>query len=187
MPNAKILEEKQALVASMTEKVQAATAGVLVNYTGISVAEDTALRKKLREAGVEYAVVKNSVLRFAFKDAGLGELDEHLNGASALALSTDPVAAAKIIDEFASKPENQKKEHPFAIKAGFIEGECIDAAGVSALAKLPSREVLVATVLGTLNAPITGLVTVLNGNIRGLACAISAIADKKAEETPAAS
>lgn len=187
MPNATILEEKKAAVAALTEKVKAATAGVLVSYTGISVSDDTALRKKLRDAGVEYTVVKNSILRFAFKDAGYEELDEHLNGASALALSSDPVAAAKIISEFASSPENSKKEIPFSVKAGFIDGKCIDAEGVAALAKLPSREILVATVLGTLNAPITGFVTVLNGTIKGLACAINAIAEKKSAETPAAS
>jgi len=177
MPNAKVLEQKKTLVAELVEKIQNASAGVIVDYKGITVEADTALRKKLREAGVEYAVVKNTLLRFAFDATGLKELDSQLNGSTAIAISGDPVAAAKILSEYSTKTKEA-----FKIKGGFVDGKAIDANGVKALADLPSREVLVATVLAGFNAPITGFVNVLNGNIRGLAAALKAIADKKSEE-----
>lgn len=177
MPNAKILEQKKATVAALIEKIQNANGGVIVDYKGISVADDTALRRKLREAGVEYAVVKNTLLRFAFESTGLGELDSQLNGSTAIAIASDSVAAAKILSEYSTKTKEA-----FKIKGGFVEGKVIDKDGVKALAELPSREVLIATVLAGFNAPITGFVNVLNGNIRGLALALKAIADKKAEE-----
>lgn len=177
MPNQKVLSEKQAIVASLTEKLQNASAGVLVDYSGTNVATDTELRKKLREAGVEYSVIKNTLLRFACDNAGLEALDSHLNGTTAIAISAnDPVAAAKILKEYA-----EKKDSTIRIKAGFVEGKAIDAAGVTALAELPSREALVAQVLGTMLAPVTGLANVLNANIRGLAVALQAIVDKKSE------
>ncbi|MBR4865263.1 MAG: 50S ribosomal protein L10 [Clostridia bacterium] len=177
MPNAKVLEQKKTTVAELIEKIQNASAGVIVDYKGINVENDTQLRRKLREAGVEYAVVKNTLLRFAFEATGYSALDSQLKGSTAIAISSDPVAAAKILAEYSTKTKEA-----FKIKGGFVDGKVIDANGVKALATLPSREVLIATVLGTLNAPITGFVNVLNGNIRGLAAAIKAIADKKSEE-----
>lgn len=173
MPNAKILSEKQAIVAELTEKLKNCSSGVLVEYKGITVADDTKLRRELREAGVEYAVIKNSLLRFAVKEAGFDELGENLSGATALAMSGDPVAPAKILAAYA------KKNDKFKLKAGLVEKKVIDAAGVIALAELPPREVLVARVLGGLNAPISGFVNVLNGNLRGLVVALNAIAEKK--------
>ncbi|MCQ2446661.1 MAG: 50S ribosomal protein L10 [Clostridia bacterium] len=177
MPNAKVLEQKKATVASLVEKIQNAAGGVIVDYKGISVADDTALRRKLREAGVEYAVVKNTLLRFAFDNTGLGDLDPQLNGSTAIAIASDAVAAAKILSEYSTKTKEA-----FKIKGGFVDGKVIDKEGVKALAELPSKEVLIATVLAGFNAPITGFVNVLNGNIRGLAAALKAIADKKSEE-----
>jgi len=177
MPNAKILSEKQAIVATLTEKLKSSTAGVLVDYKGISVAEDTALRTEMRKNGVDYAVVKNTLTRFAAKNAGLDELVSVLDGTTALAVSAqDPVAAARVISAFSKKMNGQK----FIVKAGFLEGKVISADKVKYLADLPSKEVLVATVLGTMMAPITGLATVLNANITGLARALQAIADQKA-------
>jgi len=177
MPNAKVLSEKQAIVAELKEKVTAAVAGVLVDYSGITVSEDTELRRKTREENVDYAVVKNTLTRFAAKNVGLEGLDEILNGTTALAISTtDMIAPAKILVEFA------KKNPKFKIKKGFVEGKVIDANGVTALAELPSKEVLIAQVLGGLNAPISGFVNVLNGNIRGLVVALNAIAEKKGGE-----
>jgi large subunit ribosomal protein L10 len=174
MPNAKVLGEKQAIVLELTDKLKGA-AGVLVDYSGITVAEDTEMRKAMRKAGVDYAVVKNTLTRFAAKNVGFDALDPHLNGTTALAVSaTDPVAAAKIINEYASK-----KDAKIKIKAGFVSGKVITDTDVKALAALPSKEVLLAQVLGTMIAPITGLATVLNANIRGLAVALQAIADKK--------
>ncbi len=178
MPNAKILSEKQAIVAELTEKLQNAAAGVIVDYRGITVAEDTELRAKMREAGVDYFVMKNTLSRFAVKNAGLGELCDVLKGTTSIALCQgDPVAAAKVVSEFSKKLAAQEK---FTVKAGFVDGKVIDAAGVKALADLPSKEVLVATVLGTLIAPVRGLATVLDANISGLARVVQAIADQKA-------
>ena len=149
-----------------------------MDYRGITVAEDTELRAKMREAGVDYFVMKNTLLRFAVKNAGLEDLTDVLKGTTSIALCQgDPVAAAKVVSEFSKKLAAQEK---FTVKAGFVDGKVIDAAGVKALADLPSKEVLVATVLGTMIAPIRGLATVLDANISGLARVIQAIADQKA-------
>lgn len=177
MPNAKVLSEKQAVVEALTERLKSASSGVLVDYKGITVAEDTDLRNQLRKGGVEYSVVKNTLVRFAANNVGYAELDSYLNGTTALATSADPVAPAKILSAF-----NKKMNDKFAIKVGFVDGKVITAKEVEALAELPSREVLVAQVLGTMIAPITGFATVLNANIRGLAVALQAIADQKAAQ-----
>ena len=174
MPSEKILQEKQAFVEQLSDKLGKAVAGVVVNYKGITVADDTALRRKLREAGVDYAVVKNSMLRRASEKVGLSELDSVLEGSTAVAISPeDHIAAAKILCEYAEKSKT------FEVKAGFVEGKVIDAAGVSDLAKMPPKEVLVAKVLGGLNAPISGFANVLNANLRGLVVALNAIAEKQ--------
>ena len=176
MPSEKVLNEKKAIVEELTRKLSAPS-GVFVDYKGITVADDTALRRELRAAGVEYSVVKNTLTRFAAKNAGLEGLDEILNGTTALAVSTtDMIAPAKILSEFSKKNQN------FKIKMGFVEGKVIDPAGVNALAELPSKEVLIAKALGGFNAPISGFVNVLNGNIRGLVVALNAIAEKKGTE-----
>ena len=178
MPNAKVLKEKQGIVAELAEKMKSASAGVLVDYRGITVAADTKLRRELRGAGVDYAVVKNTLTRRAANEIGFEALDEHLNGTTALAISpTDPVAAAKVLCDYA------KTNDKFKIKAGFVDGKIIDADGVRALAELPPREMLIARVLAGFNAPISGFVNVLNGNLRGLAVALQAIADKKSGES----
>ena len=102
MPNAKVLSEKQAIVAALTEKLQNAAAGVIVDYKGITVAEDTALRAECRNNNVEYAVIKNTLLRFAFNNCGMSELDEQLNGTTSLAIcADDPVAPARVIADYA--------------------------------------------------------------------------------------
>lgn len=174
MPSQKVLEQKQALVADLSKRLQNACTGVVVGYEGINVADDTALRKKMREAGVEYTVVKNTLLSRAAKDANLEGLDEVLEGTTAIATSVDSYsAAAKILCEFA------KKNDFFKIKAGFVEGEVVGEAQVKALASLPSKEELIAKALGSMNAPITGLVTVLSGTIKSLAIALNAIAQQK--------
>lgn len=174
MPSEKILAQKQELVVSLAEQLKASVSGVLVDYTGISVEDDTKLRAELRAANVHYAVKKNSIIGRAAEQAGLTGLDDVLQGATALAISEDDlVAPAKILAKFA-------EGHPtFKIKAGFIEGKVANETEVQALAKLPPKEVLVAKALGGLNAPISGFVMVLNANIRGLAVALGAIAEKK--------
>ena len=156
MPNAKVLSEKQAIVAQLTEKIQNATAGVLVDYKGITVEEDTALRKECRENDVDYAVVKNTLLRFAFNNTGLSELDDLLNGTTSLALFSDPVAPARVMADYAKKLNGK-----FEIKGGFMDGKPVDLATIQSLASIPALPVLQAQVLGTMLAPITGLAVVL--------------------------
>ena len=174
MPSNAILEKKKQQVEALSEKMKNSCAGVLVDYKGISVEEDTKLRKELREAGVEYTVVKNTLLGMAAEKAGISGLEGYLNGTTSIALSEgDYVAAARIISKTAT--EGKK----ISVKAGFIDGKVIDEAGVKELAELPPREVLVAKALGGLNAPISGLVYFLNANITGLVRALSAIAEKQ--------
>ena len=175
MPSVKVLEEKKQMVAELTNKLKNSAAGVFVDYQGINVEQDTKLRNELREAGVEYFVFKNTLARLAVKDAGFDGLLPVLVKMTAIAVSEkDPVAPAKILMNYADKIQT------FNIKAGFVEGAVIDADGVNRLATLPSKEELVAKVLGSLQFPIYGLVTVLNGNLRGLAYVLQAIHDQKA-------
>ena len=165
MPNAKVLEEKQQIVAGLKEKLNAAITGVVVDYKGITVADDTALRKELRENGVEYFVIKNTFLYRAVADTELADNKSVLEGTTALALSKDDYAApARILSKYADKSET------FKIKAGFLDGKPVDLETISAIAKLPSREVLLATVLGAFQAPIAAF-----------ARAVQAIVDKNGE------
>ena len=170
MPNAKVLSEKQAIVAELTEKIQKATSGVIVDYKGITVEEDTALRKECRESNVDYAVVKNTLLRFAFNNTGLNELDGLLNGTTSLALSEDAVAPARVMADYAKKLDGK-----FEIKGGFMDGKPVDLATIQSLASIPALPVLQAQFLGTMLAPITGLAVVLKQ-----------IAEKNGEAAPAA-
>ncbi len=176
MPSEKILEEKKRHVASLAEDFKGANVGVLVDYSGISVANDTGLRKELREAGCQYKVVKNTLLRLAFKEAGIDGLDEYLNGNTAVAYSDSGYTEApKILTQYVRKNPSAA----FKIKAGFVDGGVVDADGVGNLAKLPPKEVLVAQVLGGFNAPIQGFANVLSGTIRSLVIALNAIAEKQ--------
>ena len=157
MPNAKVLSEKQAIVAQLTEQIQKAQAGVIVDYKGITVEEDTALRKECRENDIHYAVVKNTLLRFAFNNTGLNELDGLLNGTTSLAIcADDPVAPARVMADYAKKLKDK-----FEIKGGFMEGKVVSMDTVNALASIPALPVLQAQVLGTMLAPISALACVL--------------------------
>lgn len=163
MPSEKILSQKQQYVADLAEKLKGSCAGVIVDYKGITVADDTVLRRNLREAGVEYTVVKNTMLKLAIKEAGLEGLADVLEGTTAIAMSKeDPIAAAKVLGEFAEKNKQ------FTIKAGFMDGEIMDAEKVIALGKLPSKDGLVSMLLSVLVAPV-----------RGMAVALNAIAEQK--------
>lgn len=158
MPSSAVLAQKEQVVAEVTEKLKAACAGVVVNYKGINVADDTILRKKLREAGVDYFVVKNTLLGRAADNADLSGLKDVLEGTTAIALSTeDHVVAAKILNEFA-----ESKEGFFEVKSGFLDGEIITVDKIKYLAKLPSKEGLIAKLMGCLKAPITNLVYCLD-------------------------
>ena len=157
MPNAQVLTEKQAIVAALTERLQNATSGVFVDYKGINVADDTKLRAELREAGVEYTVVKNTLTRFAAKNVGFEELDSVLNGTTSLATTTgDPIAPIRIVSEFAKKMNGK-----FEVKAGFMEGKILPMEQIAQIAELPGKDALYAKVLGTMLAPITSLAVVL--------------------------
>ena len=157
MPNSKVLESKKAIVDALATKLQGSTAAVFVDYKGITVAEDTALRAECRNNNVEYAVIKNTLLRFAFNNVGLNELDDQLNGTTSLAIcASDPVAPARVIAEFAKKLNGK-----FEIKGGFMEGKVVSLETVNALASIPALPVLQAQVLGTMLAPISALACVL--------------------------
>ena len=157
MPNAKILSEKQAVVAELTEKLKSAASGVLVDYKGITVAEDTALRAECRKNEVDYAVVKNTLVRFAINSVGMEEMDGALNGTTSLAVCMDdPVAPARVIADYAKKLNGK-----FEIKGGFMEGKVVSLETVNALASIPALPVLQAQVLGTMLAPISALACVL--------------------------
>ncbi len=177
MPGEKTLKLKKAKVAELSQRLKEAKSFVLADYRGLTVEQDTKLRKAMREAEIEYTVIKNSIARFATKENGYDALYEHLKGPTALALSmNDPVAPSKVISKFAK--EYEKLE----IKAGVVEGNVVDIEGIKSIAALPSKEELVAKVVGGLSGPLYGLVNVLNGNIRGLAVALNAIAEKKQAE-----
>ena len=152
MPNAKVLSEKQAIVEALVERIQNASAGVLVDYKGITVAEDTALRTELRKDEVNYTVVKNTLTRKALAKLNMSELDEVLNGTTSLATSeNDPIAPFRIINDYSKKLGER-----FNIKAAFMEGKILNAAEIAEMAELPSKDALYAKVLGTMIAPITG-------------------------------
>ena len=168
MPSEKILEAKKAKVEQLTELIKASVSGVLVDYKGITVEEDTKLRKELREAGVNYFVEKNTMLSRAFKNCGIEGFEEVLNGTTAIALSNDDqTAPARVLGKFAESAGEDK----FNLKAGFVEGVVYDQAGVTALSKIPSKDVLLAQLVGSLQGPM-----------QKLAATVQAVADKKKEE-----
>ena len=158
MPNAKVLESKKAIVDQLSDRIGKATAVVFVDYKGITVAQDTELRNKFREAGVEYSVVKNTLTRLAANKVGFKEFDEVLNGTTSMATTTDdPIAPARIVSEFAKKNKNVLK-----IKGGIVEGKVQTVDALNAFGELPSKNALIAQVLGTFLAPITSLAYVLD-------------------------
>jgi large subunit ribosomal protein L10 len=163
MPSSAILKEKEAIVASLAEKMSQSAAGVLVNYGGINVEDDTKLRKALREAGVSYSVMKNSLTERACEKVGLGEMKPYLVGQTAIAIGgDDAVLPAKILCEYAEKIE------ALEIVAGYVDGKVIDASVVANLAKTPSKEVLLAKFMGSIQSPLYNF-----------AYAIKAIVDKE--------
>ena len=160
MPSAKILEQKQQTVAELSEKLKAAKSGVIVNYTGITVEDDTKLRAELRKANVEYKVYKNSVIGRACAEAGYPDVAGQLSGMSAIAYSAeDEVAPAKILKNYADKIET------FNLKCGFIDGAVIDANAVEQLADTPNKETLVCKIMGCMKSPVYGLAYVLQAII----------------------
>ena len=164
LPSNSVLEAKKVIVADLKAKVEGSQSGVVVDYKGITAAADTKLRKELREAGVEYSVVKNNLLKLAIKGSDLEGMSEVLEGTTALAVSTtDPIAPARILNKFAKDSNGT-----FKIKSGYLDGKVLSAAEVAAIADLPSKEGL-----------IQMLLSVLVSGPRGLAIALSEIVKSK--------
>ena len=160
--NQNVLEQKKQVVSEIREKLAKAQSVVLVDYRGLTVENVTDLRNKYRAAGVEYKVYKNTLMRFAFNELGMQELDEHLNGPSAIVLSYDDVVTgAKVTNDFAKTNDKLK------IKVGVAEGKVLDINAVKALAEIPSRDVLLGQLAGVLQA-----------NIKNLAYMLSQISEK---------
>lgn len=173
------MSKKQAVVAELKEQLTSAKGVVLTGYKGLTVAQDTALRREFREAGVTYHVVKNTMLRLAAQEAGIEGLDEHLEGTTAFAFSAeDAVAPAKVIGGFIKK-NKLDDAGVLMIKVGMVEGQVIDAKEVNALATLPSREELIAKMIGSMNAPISNTVNVLQGVIRKAVYVLDAVRAQK--------
>jgi large subunit ribosomal protein L10 len=167
MPSEKVLEAKKAKVDALTEVFKNAVSFVIVDYKGITVEEDTKLRRDLRAENVHYSVEKNSLLRFALKNAGIEGFDEYLKGSSAIAVSNeDQTAPARVLGKYASELDGK-----FNLKAGMVDGTLYDENGVMALSKIPSKDVLLAQLVGSLQGPIQGLAAILK-----------AVADSKSEE-----
>jgi len=167
-------EKKAQIVAEIKEKMSESSSAILVDYKGLTVEEDTALRREFRKNGVDYRVYKNTLTELAARELGLDDLIPYLKGPTAIAFGVkDPVAPAKILTD------SMKKLKKMEFKAGLVDGKVIDVEGIKALAELPSREELIAKMLGSMNAPISGLVNVLAGTMRSLLYALNAIKEAK--------
>lgn len=169
-----IRPEKVAKIAELKELLASSKCTILVDFCGLTVAQDTELRRKMREAGVHYNVVKNTLLRIAAQEAGIEGLEPVLEHNTAIAVAPeDPVAVAKIVCEFAKANDKLK------VKVGILDGKVISAEEVKAVAALPPKEVLIAKLLGSMNSPITGFVNVLQGTIRNVVYALDAVRKQK--------
>ena len=167
-------EAKKVVVAEITEKIKASKSVVFVDYNGLTVAEVSALRNKCREAGCEYKVYKNTLVRKAFNDLGFKDFDADLNGPTAIAFGSDETGAAKIMS--AAAKDYEKK---ITLKSAFVDNSYVDKNGVKALATMPSKEELLAKLLGSLQAPVANLAGVLNNMLAALPRALSAVAEQK--------
>ena len=180
------VELKQPVIQEISDHIKDAASVVVVDYRGLNVAQDTALRKELREAGVVYKVYKNTMMRFAFKDTDFAQLDDQLEGPNAIAIGKDDATApARILAKFA------KTAPALEIKAGVVEGTYYDTEGMKQIASVPSREELLSKLFGSLQSPITNLARVLNqiaeqGGGEAAAAAAPAKEEAASEEAPAA-
>lgn len=162
--NQKIMDAKKAVVAGIVEKMQAAQSVVFVDYRGLNAEQTTNMRAECRKAGVEFIVLKNTMIELAAKEMNISGLSEHLAGPTAVAFSMqDPASAAKIMLKYA------KDTKKLSVKCGYLEGNVVDEAVVQSLSELPSREVLIAKIMGSLNAPITNFVYVVEALRKKLA------------------
>lgn len=167
-------EKKAQIVAELKDRFQNSSSAVLIDYRGITVAEATVMRNEFRDAGVVYKIYKNTLTERAVKELGYEDLIPYLAGPTAIAFGVDdPVAPAKLLND------TIKKLKKMEFKVGVVEGKVIDVDGIKELASLPSREELIAKMLGSMNAPITGLAMVLSGTIRSLLYALKAVEEQK--------
>lgn len=167
-------EAKKVLVSGLAEKIGQAQSIVIIDYKGLTVEQDTDLRTRFRKAGVEYKVIKNTLFLRSANENQISGLDNILEGTSSFAFGfNDPVAPAKVINEFI------KEKKKMSLKGGIVNGKVVDANGVQALADLPPKEVLIAQVLGTLNAPIAGFARVLSGTLTSLLYTLNAVKEQK--------
>jgi large subunit ribosomal protein L10 len=179
------VELKQPIIDEISANIKDAQSVVVVDYRGLTVAEDTQLRRELREAGVTYKVYKNTMMNFAFKDTDFESLSPVLEGPSAIAIATDDATApARVLSKFA------KDAPALEIKAGVVEGTFYDAEGMKAIAKVPSREELLSKLLGSLQSPIANMARVLkqiaeNGGAADSADAKAEASEEVKEEAPA--
>ena len=171
----KNIEAKKVVVEDIKGKIQNAKSVIFVKFNGLTVAEDTELRREFRKNNVEYKVLKNTLIRRAFNDLGVTDFDADLNGPTSVAFGADETAAAKVIVE-AAKKYNEK----VTVKCAYVDGSKVDVNGVKALATMPSKEQLVAKLLGTMQAPLANFVGVLQAIPRSLVIALNAIAEKQA-------
>lgn len=170
-------QAKIELVSEVVDQMKQARSVVVADYRGLTVAEMTALRVKLREQGARLQVVKNRLAKIALKDAELPAMDEHLTGPSAFAFSlTDPIAGPKVLAEYA------KNNEKLVIKAGLFEGAVMDDQGVKALASMPSREELLGRFVSDLKSPVTKVAMVVKATVNQLAYALQALAEKRTSE-----
>jgi len=175
------VEEKKPIVDEISELLKTAKAAVLVDYRGLTVEQDTNLRKQLREAGVTYKVYKNTMINFAVKGTEFEELSKHLEGPTAIAVSdTDATAPARVLYNFSKDAE------ALELKAGVVEGTFYDANGMMAVASVPSREELLSKLLGSIQSPITNFARVLNQIAENGGSADAPAAEAPVEEAPAA-
>ncbi|MDR0951468.1 MAG: 50S ribosomal protein L10 [Oscillospiraceae bacterium] len=185
MPNAKVLGEKQAIVAALSQRLKSSQSGLFIDYKGITVAEDNELRTQLRQSGIEYTVIKNTLCRRAIDEVGLSEVDPVLNGTTSLATTEgDPIIPFRVINDYAKKMGADK----FNLKAAYLEGKVLNESEIAELSALSSKDALYSVVLGTMLAPITYLAVVL-GQIaeqKGAPPAGSAPADEPAADESAA-
>lgn len=168
-------EAKKLVVEEITSKIKASKAVVFVDYNKLTVAEVSELRNKCREAGCEYKVYKNTLVRKAFNNLGFNQFDETLNGPTAIAFSADEITAAKLMSK-AAKDYDTK----IVVKCGFVDNAYVDKKGVEALATMPSREELVAKMLGSMQAPLSNIAGVLNNLVSGIVRVLARVAENKA-------
>ncbi len=168
-------EAKKVVVEEIKQKIQDSKSVVLVKFTGLTVAEDTELRREFRKNNVEYKVLKNTLIKRAFNDLGITDFDEDLNGPTSVAFGADETGASKVVIDAVKKYDKK-----VSVKSAYVDGGKVNEAGVKELAAMPSKEQLVAKMLGSLQAPISNFVGVLSAMPRSLVIALNAVAEKKA-------